>query len=709
MYDAFETPRAVRGDLPILDRGEALDYLADVRAARAGDPRPRRRHPMLHEMVLQHEQQHTETMLQAIELARLPTRPGHSRRAAPARRGGGHSGLDVRRGPGRPLHDGRARRPLLLRQRAPRATAVELPGFRIGRTPITNATFLRFVEGGGYQRREWWSDEGWAWKEGYDITHPQALGRRARPGWRQWRIDGGRRCTPDEPVVHVSWFEADAFARAHALGSRPRASGRRRRPGTRSDEPAGSRGAKPRTRSANLDHGLGPAPAGAVQAGASPCGALGMLGDVWEWTASDFDGYPGFVAHPYREYSEVFFGRGYQRRCAAARGPRSARVATPTFRNWDLPQRRQIFSGVRLAHGTHSDRSRSGSTATSAGARARWPTTCSTASPGRSRSCRPSTSTTPAAPSSSTAICELPEYYPTRTERAILEAQADAIVASHRRARSSSSSAPAPRPRRACCSTRWRRAGTLRRYVPFDVAERHRARQRGRAERRVPGPRRPRASSGDFERHLDEIPPPEAGRPRIVAFLGGTIGNFTPGTPAALPARLAALLGPDDHLLLGTDLVKDPTCSRPPTTTAPGVTAEFNLNMLRVVNRELDADFASSSSSTSRSSTPTREWIEMRLRARRACSVRVGGARPRASLRPRRGAADRDLGQVHARTRAHRPRRRRARAGRVADRPRRAVRALAQPESTGSSAPSLTSVSASSAAGSESRTTPTPA
>ena len=100
---------------------------------------------------------------------------------------------------------------------------------------------------------------------------------------------------------------------------------------------------------ANLDQtALGPVAAGALAYGASPCGALGMLGDVWEWTSSDFRGYEGFVAHPYREYSEVFFGDAYKALRGGSWATR-ARVATPTFRNWDLPQRRQIFSGVRLA------------------------------------------------------------------------------------------------------------------------------------------------------------------------------------------------------------------------------------------------------------------------------------------------------------------------------------------------------------------------
>jgi gamma-glutamyl hercynylcysteine S-oxide synthase len=145
-------------------------------------------------------------------------------------------------------------------------------------------------------------------------------------------------------VVHVSWFEADALARAH--GARLPTELEWEKAATWDQE---TDEARTDLRHANLDQALlGPAPAGAYPDAASPCGALGMLGDVWEWTASDFRGYDGFVAHPYREYSAVFFGDEYKVLRGGSWATR-ARVATPTFRNWDLPQRRQIFAGVRLA------------------------------------------------------------------------------------------------------------------------------------------------------------------------------------------------------------------------------------------------------------------------------------------------------------------------------------------------------------------------
>ena len=224
----------------------------------------------------------------------------------------------------------------------------DVRGYLIGQTPITNASFLTFVEGGGYRRREWWSDEGWAWKEQYDITRPATW---TADHTAEWRLGRYEPLHPHRPVVHVSWFEADAFARAHgarlpteiewekaATWDQDRAL---RFPWGEDSPVAGVH--------ANVDQlGAGPLVAGGYSAGASPSGCLGMLGDTWEWTASHFNGYPGFTAYPYREYSEVFFGTDYRVLRGGSWATR-ARVITPTFRNWDYPQRRQIFSGIRIA------------------------------------------------------------------------------------------------------------------------------------------------------------------------------------------------------------------------------------------------------------------------------------------------------------------------------------------------------------------------
>jgi gamma-glutamyl hercynylcysteine S-oxide synthase len=344
MYDAFETPRAVRGDLPLLDREQALAFLEDVR----------RRIPdhdgFIPELVLRHEHQHGETMLQTIELARLSPAPAVSRVDRPDAPGG-HTGLESVLIPGGPCTIGARDDVFAYDNERPRHHT-DVRSFRIGHTPITNATYLTFVEGGGYRRRPWWRREARAWKEQYDITHPEGWAHGPDGEWRRWTLDGWAPIDPDEPVVHISWFEADAIARS--LGARLPTEAEWEKAATWDQESGAARPYPwgvdlPDSSLANLDHGLlGPAPAGAYPDGASPYGVLGMLGDVWEWTASDFRGYDGFVAYPYREYSEVFFGSEYKVLRGGSWATRN-RVASPTFRNWDLPGRRQIFAGVRLA------------------------------------------------------------------------------------------------------------------------------------------------------------------------------------------------------------------------------------------------------------------------------------------------------------------------------------------------------------------------
>jgi L-histidine N-alpha-methyltransferase len=218
-------------------------------------------------------------------------------------------------------------------------------------------------------------------------------------------------------------------------------------------------------------------------------------------------------------------------------------------------------------------------------------------------------------------ICEQPEYYPTRSERSILATRSAEIVAMTGAAELVElGSGTAAKTRLLLAAMH--EAGTLDRYVPIDVTEGMvRASAHALVEEfdglRVHG------IVGDFERHLDRVPPPVAGRPRIVAFLGGTLGNFTPGSRRRFLRSLSALLGEDGHLLLGTDLVKDVATLEAAYDDAAGVTAEFNRNVLHVLNRELDADFVPTSFDHVAFFDRDREWIEMRLRAQRPQRVHV--------------------------------------------------------------------------------------
>jgi len=217
-------------------------------------------------------------------------------------------------------------------------------------------------------------------------------------------------------------------------------------------------------------------------------------------------------------------------------------------------------------------------------------------------------------------ICEQPEYYPTRTERAILVERAAEIVAltgASELVELGSGTAAKTRILLQAMAD----AGTLRRYVPIDVTEdmvRDVAAQLTEEHPKL----RVHGIVGDFEHHLQHVPEPDG--PRIVAFLGGTIGNFPPGSRRRFLRRLAELLRPQDVLLLGTDIVKDPAVIEAAYDDAAGVTAAFNRNVLRVLNRELDADFEPEAYEHVAFYDREREWIEMRLRASRKMSVHVG-------------------------------------------------------------------------------------
>jgi L-histidine Nalpha-methyltransferase len=210
-------------------------------------------------------------------------------------------------------------------------------------------------------------------------------------------------------------------------------------------------------------------------------------------------------------------------------------------------------------------------------------------------------------------ICDLPEYYPTRAERAILEERAELLAqltGAVELVELGSGTAAKTR----VLLDALHAAGTLERYVPVDVTE---SMVRDCAEAltsEYPG-LRVHGVIGDFERHLDRIP--EAQGPRIVAFLGGTIGNFPPGSRRRVLRQIARLLGPSDHLLMGTDLVKDPRVLEAAYDDSQGVTAEFNRNVLRVLNRELQAEFDPEDFEHVALFDEQNEWIEMRLRARR--------------------------------------------------------------------------------------------
>lgn len=291
-YDAIENPRKTRGELPILRDAELRAYLADVRertlevldevdlSSDAEDPLLRE--GFVYEMLLAHELQHNETMLQLLQLvdgyesesfdlapAALPDEPGHE--MVTVEEGEHEIGASAR---GFAYDNERARH------------RVELASFEIDRTSVSNGTYIQFMEETGAEPPLYWERDG--------------------GGWVLTTMAGRDPVIPAHPVLHVSWHEADAFARWAG----------KRLPSEQEWEAA--------------------------------CGDLQGVGQAWEWTSSDFLPYPGFEAFPYREYSEVFFGDTYKVLRGGSWATHSS-VMRPSFRNWDLPERRQIFAGIRCA------------------------------------------------------------------------------------------------------------------------------------------------------------------------------------------------------------------------------------------------------------------------------------------------------------------------------------------------------------------------
>ncbi|MFF4182410.1 ergothioneine biosynthesis protein EgtB [Streptomyces sp. NPDC001691] len=353
LYDAFEHPRATRPTLPLLAPAEARRYAADVRgrALDVLERTPLRGGPLTDAafafgMIAQHEQQHDETMLITHQLRRGP-----AALSAPEPPPGGTDGLPAEvLVPSGPFTMGTSTEPWALDNERPAHHRI-VPAFHLDTTPVTCGAYLRFIEDGGYREERWWEPAGWAMVREHDLTAP-LFWRREGGQWLRRRFGVTEPVPTDEPVLHVSWYEADAYARwagrrlpteaewEKAARHDP-SSGRSRRYPWGDAEPTGAH--------ANLgQRHLRPAPAGAYEAGQSPLGIRQLIGDVWEWTSSDFLPYPGFVAFPYREYSEVFFGPGHKVLRGGAFSVDQV-ACRGTFRNWDLPVRRQIFAGFRTA------------------------------------------------------------------------------------------------------------------------------------------------------------------------------------------------------------------------------------------------------------------------------------------------------------------------------------------------------------------------
>jgi gamma-glutamyl hercynylcysteine S-oxide synthase len=362
MYDAFRHPRPNRPALPLLGPAEARRYIAEVRGRvldtletiELDGARPLVAGGFVYGMVVQHEHQHDETMLATLQLM---GEPGY-RPLAPASPTGWPVKGEVEV-PAGPFTMGTGDE-MWAYDNERLAHTVDLPAFRIDAAPVTNGQYSEFIAAGGYDEPRWWTEDGWAWREKAGLEAPEFWRTEGGGSWSRLRFGWRENVPSDEPVQHVCWYEAEAYARwagkrlpteaewEKAASWSPE--GQKRRWPWGDAEPDGAGSPAPgRPGRANLGGSLyRPAPVGAYPAGVSAYGCHQMIGDVWEWTSSDFEPYPGFAPFPYREYSEVFFGSGYKvlRGGSWATSPLAIRT---TFRNWDYPIRRQIFAGFRCA------------------------------------------------------------------------------------------------------------------------------------------------------------------------------------------------------------------------------------------------------------------------------------------------------------------------------------------------------------------------
>jgi iron(II)-dependent oxidoreductase len=355
VYDPFTAPRRERGALPYLTSEQCFAYMEAVREraidcieqADVSGADPLLAGGFVFDLVLRHEQQHTETILQMLQIMTAETYALPQRIELP---GAGDPRNDMVFVAGGPFEMGAGVGSFAYDNERPAHTRDVAP-FWIDSLPVRNAQMSEFVADGGYERRELWCEEGWNWKQPEGQTLP-LYWERDRDGFFVRSFGEVVPLDPRRPVCHVSWYEADAYARY--AGKRlpteaewEKAASWDSSRSVKRRYPWGNEG--PSAEQANVDQlAFGTAPAGAYPHGASAYGAQQLIGDVWEWTASAFDAYDGFEAFPYPEYSEPFFG-GPFRVLKGGSWATQAEAVTCTFRNWDYRERRQIFAGFRCA------------------------------------------------------------------------------------------------------------------------------------------------------------------------------------------------------------------------------------------------------------------------------------------------------------------------------------------------------------------------
>jgi len=527
----------------------------------------------LFELGLNHEQQHQELFLMDMLnlMARSPLDPAayavEPRRGAIQPRKGGwvsfESGL-VQIGAGDQGFAFDNERP---------AHQVWLEPFSLAADLTTNADWIEFIDDGGYQRAEFWLADGWARAKAESWIAP-LYWREEKPGWSTMSLSGRRPVEPAVPVRHVSFYEADAFARW---------SGRRL------------------PTEAEWEHA----------ARVVPEAFSNLAGEVWQWTASAYSPYPGFqpTEGTAAEYNGKFMANQMVLRGGAFATPEGH--ARLSYRNFYFPHQRWMFGGVRLAA--------DGARIEEEGAHEAFRQDMIAGLSRRVKALPPKWFYDAEGSRLFEEITRLPEYYPTRQEAALLRR-----VAPEWASRFGPNAVLVELGSGASEKTRivLDAAPGLAIYAPIDISPTalNEAAQRIRADY-------PRLKVlpvvGDFE-HLAP-PPAEAGPGRRIGFFpGSTIGNLTPEAAVALLRSAREVLGDDSLFILGVDLVKSSEILVAAYDDAQGVTAAFNRNLLVRANRELGMDFEPEAFAHVALWNPEHSRMEMHLKATRPMTVHLG-------------------------------------------------------------------------------------
>ena len=355
LYDSIAIAHDRRWELPLYPLPEMRDYMARVLDALLGRlplGMAGERDSFLYQFTTFHEDMHDEAFTWARQTLAYPTPVFAPAGPGPARgRGAGAVDGDAAIPGGTFLLGSPPELPFLF-DNEKWAHPVTVAPFRMARAPVTNGEYAAFVEGGGYTTRSLWCDEGWAWREAAKARQPVYWAADTSGGWKVRRFDRWEGLAPEQPVIHVNWFEANAWCRwagrrlpseaewEFAAAMRPGADGAlsKARYPWGDDAPTADR--------ANLDGFLlGCADVGEFEAGDSAWGCRQMLGNVWEWTADTFGPFPGFSPDDYKEYSEPLFGETRVLRGGA--WITRSRMVTSSYRNYFGPERRDVFAGFR--------------------------------------------------------------------------------------------------------------------------------------------------------------------------------------------------------------------------------------------------------------------------------------------------------------------------------------------------------------------------